>query len=814
MPANRPLVATLLVLAAAAIVWWWKGSGPAVPPPAGAMPTPAAPAAALLGDSAAATAATPAASERVAAPVHAGGAEAAAARATLRVTATWPDAEPAAEVDVFLRHGDYAQSYEPFARGRTDANGVVQFLEVPIGKVRLRSDRGDDGTTTIAAGLNEYRFELKGGVTLRGKVVDPAGGAVGGATVWLQTAGQAWWNGRALATADALGTFALRHVPKSTSLGAFAAGFGPSPLLDLDAVDTAKPPVEVTLQLTAAGGSLLGRVTDSAGAPIAGASVVAGGGPTRLESRGRKLIPEWTGRHATTDADGRFALVGLKTGKQPVAARADGFGIWRGETTIAADAPATLEVQLQVAAALHGRVTDGDGKPVAEASVRVYDRAPKTPFLAGGQIDFDEEFGHLGAISDADGNYRLEGVSPGTAHVFAQEKMDRRSSNSGKTLVWAQQALAIAPGSDTVWNPVLDEGRTIDGVVLYRDGFPFPGLFVSLTDEKTGAVQTFNTGRSADFRFCCLEASSYALRVQVWLPEGGAGFISREGLVPDQGKVEVRAAFDKPVEVEPGAVIGRIDDRGGRIRNPGAASVTLHIGTGSWRDGGEIKDGAFRIEKVKPGRHRVTLVEGNTVLASTDWFEVASAATADAGVLVTEPGGALRISIDRRPGATDVEPTLALRREGDPGTGSVRIPLGRSIEYLADNLTPGTYDVTCFGTGIQSHTSRATVVAGVTGTAAVVVSRCALARLDVWWPAGHEGTKTWRYRVTGSDGALLVERDGAYRGDIRPYPAVIAATPGTWRVEYSTDDGLRGAMDFTIGPDFADVEGRIDLSKQ
>lgn len=294
----------------------------------------------------------------------------------------------------------------------------------------------------------------------------------------------------------------------------------------------------------------------------------------------------------------------------------------------------------------------------------------------------------------------------------------------------------------------------------------------------------------------------------------GAGFVSREGLVPDQGKIEVRAEFDKPVEVEPGAVIGRIDDRGGRIRNPGAASVTLHIGTGSWRDGGEIKDGAFRIEKVKPGRHRVTLVEGNTVIASTDWFEVASAATADAGVLVTEPGGALRITIDRRPGAAETEPTLALRRDGDPGTGSVRIPLGRSTEYLADNLTPGAYEISCFGTGIQSHKTRATVVAGVTGTATVEVRRCALARLAVWWPAGHEGSKTWRYRVTGSDGALLVERDGEYRGDIRPYLAVIAATPGTWRVEYTTDDGLRGAIDFTIGPDFADVEGRIDLGRQ
>ena len=106
------------------------------------------------------------------------------------------------------------------------------------------------------------------------------------------------------------------------------------------------------------------------------------------------------------------------------------------------------------------------------------------------------------------------------------------------------------------------------------------------------------------------------------------------------------------------------------------------------------------------------------------------------------------------------------------------------------------------------------MVADVTGTATVEVRRCALARLDVWWPNGHQGTKTWRYRVTGLDGALLIERDDTYRGDIRPYPAVIAATPGTWHVDYTTDDGLHGTTDFTIGPDYADVTGRIDLQKR
>ena len=809
MSANRTIATAILVLVAAGVFWLFTGPGTTAPPPTPEAPTTTAPSPTEPEAGADPTAAD---AHRTAAPTRAADAEGTATKATLRVLTIWPD-QSAAEVGVFLGHRDYVQSSEPFARGRTDAGGLVTFPDVPLGKLRVWSDRGDEARTEITPGENELRFELKAGVTVRGRVVDPAGTAVGGATIWLQTAGQAWWHGREIATADATGAFALQHVPTSASLGALAAGFGPSTLVDLELVDTAKSSTEVVLQLTASGGSLLGRVSDSTGAPVAGAIVVAGGNPTRLEYRGRKVIAQWTGHHATTGADGRFAMVGLKTGPQPVSVRADGFGIWRSEVTIAAASPTTIEVPLQVAAAIHGRVTDLAGKPIAGASVRAYDRAPKTRFLAGGQIDFDEEFGHRGTNCDDQGNYRLEGITPGTAHVFAQEQ-PARGTGTAKTQVSAQQALAIEPGSDTEWNPVLDEGRTISGIVLYRDGFPFPDLFVTLTDERSGAEQTFNTHRNGEFRFCGLEASTYALRVQVWLPTGGAGFISRGGLVPDQGKVEVRAEFDQPVKVAPGVVTGRIDDQGRRIRNARAATVTLHIGTSSWLDGIEIKDGAFRIEGVEPGRHRVTLVEGATVLASSDWFEVPAAATVDAGVLVTVPGGALRITVQRGPNDVELEPTLAVRRDGDPRTGSCSAPLGRANEYLAENLTPGEYTITCFGTGLKSDEVKAVVTAGVTGSATVKVSRRALARLEVWWPSGHEGSKTWRYRVTGSDGALLVERDGEHRADLRPYPAVIAAVPGTWHIEYTTDDGLHGAADFTIGPDYADVEGRIDLVRR
>ena len=46
---------------------------------------------------------------------------------------------------------------------------------------------------------------------------------------------------------------------------------------------------------------------------------------------------------------------------------------------------------------------------------------------------------------------------------------------------------------------------------------------------------------------------------------------------------------------------------------------------------------------------------------------------------------------------------------------------------------------------------------------------------------------------------------------IRPYPLRYTLPPGRFRVEFSTDDGLRGALDFTVPESLEAVSRRLEL---
>jgi hypothetical protein len=105
---------------------------------------------------------------------------------------------------------------------------------------------------------------------------------------------------------------------------------------------------------------------------------------------------------------------------------------------------------------IHGTVTDGQGNPIEKARVSVFDIAPSTVFISGGQIGFGELFGHLGHESDAAGRYRIEGVTPGTAHVFAQ-RMEPRAD--GVSVAFTNTTLDVAPGTEQAWNPEITDGR-------------------------------------------------------------------------------------------------------------------------------------------------------------------------------------------------------------------------------------------------------------------------------------------------------------------------------------------------------------------
>ncbi|MCU0866245.1 MAG: carboxypeptidase-like regulatory domain-containing protein [Planctomycetes bacterium] len=811
-PMRKPLL-LLVALGIAAITWWLlqTGTEPAPPPvPAAAVVGPrdqnahAAGSALVTGTADTRTDANDHANERRAVGDQ---------RGALLVRAVWADQSPAAGVHLFLREAPLGRVGRDLAGITTGADGTASFSELQPGRHQLRSDREDRQVVEVVAGPQQVTFTLKAGVHVRGIVRDAKGGAVTGATIWLQTARTTWDGGREVARSDGNGQFELQHMHPQRSLGAFAKGHGPSPLVDLAQLDTTTAPVRVELVLTPNGGELAGVVRDTHGKPVPAAIVAAGRGPRFLDHRGEDTIEAWTSRTTITATDGTFVLSGLPTGELPVAVRGDGFAVWRGTASIEANATTTLDVVLLASATLHGRIVNAFGIAEARAIVSAYDRAPGTNFLAGGQIDYDEVFGHVETTADADGHYVLTGIAPGEVHAFAQrgEPLDgkgRPRRPEGVSVAFVREQLQLEPGARQAWNPVLDDGNRIAGIMLYHSGQPMGDVFLTLKDEQSGAEHVMTNASDGRFEFLCLPASTFTLRVQYWDAPPDTPQLERSGLQPNAGLVELRAPYDKPVEQAPGRVVGRIDDAGRRIRQPAAVQVELHTDRrGQWTDD-KLEDGAYRFERVDPCRFRIALLENGTLLAESDWFELPAAGAVDAGVLRTVPAGALQIVLQRGAGCEAAQPKLYLRRNGDTQSSVVEPGLGN--EALAANLTPGDYELLGYFKGVCRMEGKATVRAGETTTVSMAMQAGTLCRFEIWLPEGTTATAC-SYRIVGSDGAEFLRREAQLAGmPLRPYPLWEAVPPGDWRLRFELEGGGSGEVAFSVQGS-TEVSARIDV---
>lgn len=259
----------------------------------------------------------------------------------------------------------------PLAELVTDADGEAR-ARVAAGKVRVTSDRGrgeKEVMADVVAGLRlEVVLTLAEGLAVEGVVREPAGGPVAGARIWLTSFQSPWCGGAFVADADAQGRFALQGVPKGQSLGAVAAGYAPSKLVDLDLVVTKQVPVRIELLLSEPGGALTGRVTDEGGKGIAAAIVAVGECQRRQQHRSGNSVEEaWTPRCAVTDADGRYQIEGLAPGPQPVEAWSPAFAFWHGQVTIVARETEQLDITLLRPVTVSGTVTGEDGKALPGA---------------------------------------------------------------------------------------------------------------------------------------------------------------------------------------------------------------------------------------------------------------------------------------------------------------------------------------------------------------------------------------------------------------------------------------------------------------
>ena len=345
----------------------------------------------------------------------------------------------------------------------------------------------------------------------------------------------------------------------------------------------------------ASGGTLAGRVTATTGEPVAGAKISVDTRPTPV----RSYAPVTT-RGAVTDAEGNYTIERLPPGAiRALFVIAEGFiappALARG-VPVRAEKVSRVDIVLARGATIVGRVTDGQGQPLANAGVQ----ATRAHASGGSRMQPLAE-----ATTDAGGTFTLTDVALGAGVLYArlegyyQPKLEDAMSSP---YPWMRVQPGVpyeaeAEGARLERQVVLKRGTPIEGTVLGPDGIPVEGVRVSARPVTGGYNYAFG-GRGN------MTALSDA--------EGGFGFA---GLAPDQSyNLEARSETllakpqrislpatgpAPPVEIQmlAGAVIA-----GHVLQEDGvpAAGASIYC---NGQSGGCLADaaGAFRFEGVKEG---------------------------------------------------------------------------------------------------------------------------------------------------------------------------------------------------------------------
>ena len=655
----------------------------------------------------------------------------------LLVDVVWADGVPAVGVQVHVGARDGVR--RPLAMATTDEQGQVR-TRVAIGTVAVTADRQSEpveGEVTAGA-LCRLQVKLEAGIDATGYVRDARGAAVAGASVWMTSYQAPWCAMAVVATSDGSGRFQVRAVGPQQSLGATAPGFAPSALVDLERVDRKQTPVNIELQLGDGGGSVTGRVTDADGKPVTGA-IVAIGSSDRLVDMGvdGRMVENWAPRQVRSDGDGVYRSEGLLPGPQPVEVWAGASPFWHGTVTVVAGETTKLDIALAKGAVVHGVVTGEDGAPLAAAVVRAFPKPIDESFLMMGQYDYVSTFGYPSATADANGRYRLPGVAVGEVQLYAGPM--RKQLRWGEVVPWAHATVTIAAGATVEWNPKVDNGPTIRGVVRYRDGAPMPDSFVNLVrpgEKDSNSVVTDKQGR---FSFIKLQARGHDVSVQVWNPPQGAPPIEARDVWPDRGELELVAAYDAPKRLAKGSVKGRVVDSGGRCPNAAALRVVLVSNERSWNTDGRRDDGAFVFTDVEPGNKRILVMNGEEPILIGETFELQPAETKDLGVLTTMPGGKLRLVIEREAGTEAAAPTIHLRPDGSLLARKVEI--GTANELVIDNLCLGEHTFSAWQEDLVFIGGTCHVDAASMATCTIRLQRAVPCELVVEYDAGQRLTK-------------------------------------------------------------------------
>lgn len=318
-----------------------------------------------------------------------------------------------------------------------------------------------------------------------------------------------------------------------------------------EAAAPASVPPETAPPRRADGVRLTGRIVETSGAPIPGASVRVGYG----------------GRAVPTGGDGRFSVAFPMARDADVALlqfAAPGRAMRVVEKPVARGADADLgDVALAAGGTVSGRVVDDAGSgvpnawivvttvPVEDADALRRSPAPATP---GAELTFGPEASSMldlepcprgpVVVADANGEFVVAGLPAGTPAVLRAGAQGRRQASAKVT--------ARAEGAVTGVRVVLErlrENEGIEGRVLAPDGTPAAGIefLVEFDGRAIRGASLARTDDAGRFFLQTLEQTTYSVRVE----DTSRGWTSERigGLLPGRRDVVLAAQTARVAEI-------------------------------------------------------------------------------------------------------------------------------------------------------------------------------------------------------------------------------------------------------------------------
>jgi protocatechuate 3,4-dioxygenase beta subunit len=420
--------------------------------------------------------------------------------------------KPAAGAGVSLYVQPAIASFDPVT---ADAEGRYAFAGLPAGNYFLYAVLPRDVlylSTTVRGAVSSGKaaqqdVHLIAGIPVSGKVVDQeTGRGVAGAVLSYQPAERAS-RGPSSAhfspggTSGPDGTFHIAVPPGKGQLRVHSApGYvtaPPQPVLTPGQTDTNRSiaavdahPDQPVRGLTLAlerGLTVEGRIVDPQGKPVPGASV------------GRQISWSVLSLETFTDAAGRFTLTGLDPGKPHDLEIVDRPHKLAAKSTLAVrpdrKKTVSVDIQLQPAASVVGRVVDEEKKPIPDALIQPQQHRTFLNSTAGVETTTISAAGPS-TVTDREGRYTLDTLVSGNRYQM-------QASAAGFT---TQHSPAFDAQPGQTWQApdlvLLRADQTVAGVVLDGRGQPLAEVNVQANSVRTNlwGMNTAMTDKVGRFR--------------------------------------------------------------------------------------------------------------------------------------------------------------------------------------------------------------------------------------------------------------------------------------------------------------------------